>query len=98
MRDEGRRSQDTAEVLPHPFVESLRGSIACRAALAESEPQRLGTAPAEVIIGARGQRTTTAREPALATADQAAPYILIGCMVSAGHLHVTIQAGRGRPL
>jgi len=72
MCHEGRLPQDTAEVLPHQVVQSLRGSIARRAALAEGEPQRIGTAPAEVIMVARVQSATTAREPARATADQAA--------------------------
>jgi hypothetical protein len=72
MSDEGGIAQDTAEILPHEGVQDLRGGIARRAALAEGQPQRISTAPAEVIMVAGMQRATTAREPTLATADEAA--------------------------
>jgi hypothetical protein len=49
MGDEGRGAQDTAEVLPHASVQGLRGGLAGGAALTEGEPQRLRTAPTEVI-------------------------------------------------
>ena len=72
MGDEGRLAQDTAEILPHQVVQGLRGGIARRAALAEGQPQRIGTTPAEVIMVAGVQGATTARESTLATTDQAA--------------------------
>ena len=71
MGDEGRVAQDTAEVLPHECVQDLRGSIARCAALTEGEPQRIRTAPTEVIMVAGVQRAPTACEPTLATADEA---------------------------
>src|SRR5437588_282272 len=43
MGDEGRGTQDTAEVLPHEGVQDLRGGIARRAALTEGEPERIRT-------------------------------------------------------
>ena len=72
MRDEGRLPQDTAEILPHQLVQHLGGGVARRAALAEGEPECIGTPSAEVIMIAGVQRATAAREPALATADKAA--------------------------
>jgi hypothetical protein len=72
MRDEGGIAQDTAEILPHEGVQDLRGGIARRAARAEGQPQRISMAPAAGIMVAGRQRATTAREPTLATADEAA--------------------------
>ena len=96
LRDEGRRPQDAAEILPHEVVQSLRGSIARRAALTEGQPQRISTTPAEGIMVAGRQRATTAREPTLATADEAAESILRGCLVAARHWPMTLQAVLGR--
>jgi len=50
MGDEGRVAQDTAEVMPHECVQDLRGGIARCAALTEGEPQRIRTAPTDVIM------------------------------------------------
>ena len=69
MGDEGRLPQDTAEVLPYQRIQGMSGGIARRAAFAEGEPQRIGTAPTAVIMVARVQGATAAREPTLATAD-----------------------------
>ena len=71
MGEEGRVAQDTAEVLPHECVQDLRGGIARRAALTEGAPERLRTAPTEVILVAGGHGATAARESTRTTADQA---------------------------
>src|SRR5574342_720350 len=94
--DEGRLPQDTAENLPHQLVQSLRGSIACRAALAEGAPERIGTASTAVLMVAGVHRAPTTREPTLATTDSAAQSILLGGRVPAGPWPVTSQAALGR--
>ena len=71
MGDEGRVAQDTAEVLPDQVVQDLRGGIARRAALTEGEPQRIRTAPTEVVMVAGMSSATAAREATLTTADEA---------------------------
>ena len=93
---EGRLPPDTAASLPPQLVQSLRGSIACRAALAEGAPERLGTASTAVIRVAGGQRAPTTRAPTPATTASAAQYILRGGIGPAGHWHVTLQAALGR--
>jgi hypothetical protein len=91
MRDEGRLSQDTAELLPDQCIQGLCGSITRRAARAAGEPQRIGTAPTEGSMVARVSRAPTARAPTLATADQAAQEILIGGLGAASPVEVTSQ-------
>jgi hypothetical protein len=96
MRDAGGIAQDPAELLPPEGVHDLRGGSARRAARAAGQPQRIRTAPAAVRMGAGMPRATSAREPTLATADQAAESRRLGGMVAAGHVPMTLQAGRGR--
>jgi hypothetical protein len=95
MGDEGRGAQDTAEVLPHACVQDRRGGRARGAALTAGEPQRLRTAPTEVIMVAGLERTTAAREATRTTADEAAESRGISGRVPTGHWHVTMQAVLG---
>ena len=96
MADEGGIAQDTAEILPYEGGQDLRGGIACRAALAEGQPQRIRMAPAEGSMVAGRQRATTAREPTLATPDEAMESVLLGGIMAAGHGPIAVQAVRGR--
>jgi hypothetical protein len=90
MGDQVGLTQDPAEVRPNEFVQGVSWGIAGRAARAEGKPQRIGAATTEGRMVARTQGTSAAREPTLATTDEATEQVLIGRIIAARHLHVAI--------